>query len=154
MPDYSDYNSRKSGKYSNIWTNTGKCVFCDLKDKYIIAKNADAVLTVNLFPYIDGHLLVIPKRHVEDFLELSASEWAKMRDLTDLGVRLIRKELGIKEVWLLFRAPNGFKAQKTVPHCHMLVLPYKKGIVNWNYQDITISPIELAKRLRDAQTSN
>lgn len=154
MPDYSDFNARKTGRYGDIWTHTGKCVFCDLKDKYIIAKNASAVLTVNLFPYIDGSLLVIPINHVEDFLEVDPKVWADMRDLAELGIKLLRKELGIEEIWLLFRAPNGFKAQKTVPHCHMLVLPYKKEIVNWNYQEITIPPIELAERLRNAQNSN
>lgn len=154
MPDYSDYNARKNGKYADIWTKTGKCVFCDLKDKYIIAKNASAVLTVNIFPYIDGHLLVIPIRHVEDFLEVTPDEWSHMRDMAELGTKLLRCELGIEELWLLFRAPGGFRAQKTVPHCHMLVLPYKKEIVNWNYQEITIPPIELAERLRNAKISD
>jgi len=150
MPDYSDYNARKNGKYKDIWTSTGKCVFCDLKDKYIIRREKEAVLTVNIFPYIDGHMLVIPTRHVEDFLEIDKHEWAVMRDLAEVGIKLLRKELHLEEVWILIRAPGGLKAQKTVAHSHMLLLPHKKELVSWNYQEITISPIELAERFRKA----
>ena len=28
--------ARISGRYEDIWQSVGKCVFCDLKDKYII----------------------------------------------------------------------------------------------------------------------
>lgn len=146
--DYSNYNARKEGKYGDIWPNTGKCVFCDLRKKYLIHETDKAVLTVNLFPYIDGHLLVIPKRHVEDYLDLDKSEWEDMYGLAQLGIKLLRSRLGIEELWFLLRAPGGLKAQKTVPHLHMLILPYKEGIVSWHFQKITFPPLELAALLR------
>lgn len=147
--DYSNYNARKDGKYEKIWQSTGKCVFCDLKDKYIIKETEKAVLTVNLFPYIDGHLLVIPKRHVELFSKIEKEEWEDIKNLADTGIRLLREVLGIEEVWVVHRAPGGHKANKTVAHTHMLLTPYKKGLVDWHYQEITISPLDLANKLRD-----
>jgi len=33
-------------------------------------------------------------------------------------------------------------------------MPYTDGIMKWNYQEITIPPIELAERLRNAKISN
>ena len=147
--DYSDYNARKNGTYSRVWINTGKCVFCDLREKYIIAKNERAVLTVNIFPYIDGHMLVIPKRHVEDFLEITTDEWGDMQQMAKLGINLLKKsDLMLNETWILFRAPKSFSAGKTVAHSHMLILPYKQELVNWNYQEITLPPLELAEKLR------
>lgn len=151
MLDYSNFNARKAGKYDDIWTNTGKCVFCDLKDKFIIAKNANAVLTVNLFPYIDGHLLVIPIKHVEDFLEVTPKVWSDMRNLAELGVNLLRKELDVDEIWLNYKTSKGFSAGKSVSHGHLGVMPYKDGIMVWNYQDIKIPPVELAERLRASE---
>ncbi len=146
--DYSDFNARKNGSYSKIWTNTGKCVFCDLREKYIITTNERAVLTVNIFPYINGHLLIVPKRHVEDFLEITNEEWADMHELAQIGVTLLRNVLNIEEVWIIQRAPHGFKAAKTVAHAHMLLMPYEKELINWNFQEITLPPMELAKELR------
>ncbi|PJC23329.1 hypothetical protein CO058_04155 [candidate division WWE3 bacterium CG_4_9_14_0_2_um_filter_35_11] len=154
MPDYSDYHARKNGSYGDIWTKTGRCVFCDLKDKYIIAKNADAVLTVNLFPYIDGNLLVIPKTHVEGFLDISPKVWGSMRNLTELGIRLLQNELKIGEIWLNYKTSRGLTSGKSVSHGHLVIMPYTDGIMKWNYQEITIPPIELAERLRNAKISN
>ena len=151
MLDYSNFNARKAGKYGDIWTNTGKCVFCDLKDKFIIAKNANAALTVNLFPYIDGGLLVIPKKHVEDFLEITPKAWSDMRNLAELGIKLLRKELEVGDIWLNYKTSKGFSAGKSVSHGHLGVMPYKDGIMSWNYQDITISPLDLGERLRNSK---
>lgn len=147
--DYTDYNARKKGTYGDIWTNTGKCVFCDLREKYIITENDKAVLTVNLFPYIDGHLMVIPKRHIESFENIDIDEWTAMQELAKVGIKLLREVLNIHEVWVLQRAPEGFKANKSVPHSHMFLLPYSKDLNTWHFQDIKIAPIDLAKRLRE-----
>ncbi len=146
--NYKDYNARKKGTYSEIWPNTGKCVFCDLREKYIITSNESAVLTVNLFPYIDGHLLVIPKRHVEDFWEITQKEWGEMQELAQRGIELLRKTLNLEEIWIVLRAPGGFKASKTVAHAHMLLIPYKDGLITWHFQEISMPPIELAEKLR------
>jgi diadenosine tetraphosphate (Ap4A) HIT family hydrolase len=148
--DYSDFNARTKGTYTNIWKNTGKCVFCDLRDKYIITQTDLAVLTVNIFPYINGHMLVIPKRHVEDFLEITPEEWIDMQKLSKLAIKLLKKsELAQNETWVLFRAPKSFGAGKTVPHSHMLILPFKPELINWNYQEITLAPIDLAAKMRE-----
>lgn len=148
--DYSDYNARYKGTYSSIWTSTGKCVFCDLRDKYIIDSNKGAVLTVNIFPYINGHLLVIPKKHIESFLKIDNDTWHDMHEMAKLGVKLLKKEMKIKDIHLILRASHGNGGDKSVPHAHMLILPYEDGLIEWHYKEITVPPIDLAKRLRSA----
>jgi diadenosine tetraphosphate (Ap4A) HIT family hydrolase len=148
MPDYSDYNSRTYGDYAKIWTATGKCVFCDLRDKYIVAEKNGVVLTVNIFPYINGHLLIIPRRHIEDLDEMTQQEWADIKELSQLGKKLLRKSLGIKSVWLLYRMAQGFKAQKTVAHAHAHLIPYSDKLFKWEFQEITMAPLDLAAELR------
>ena len=63
MPKKSDQEykrqARTKGHYEKIWQNTGKCVFCDLKDKYVLLEENGIVLTINLSPYIDGQLMAI-----------------------------------------------------------------------------------------------
>lgn len=147
-PDYSNYNARSTDDYEKIWTSTGKCVFCDLKEKYIIAEHKNVVLTVNLFPYIDGHLVVIPRRHFEKFSEIKSSEWAAIEKLAKIGNKLLEKVLKMKETWLIFRTPDAFKAAKSVRHAHIHIIPYFKGLDISSYQEIKIPPVELAEKLR------
>ena len=67
--------ARTTGKYDDIWQSTGKCVFCDLRDKYVIYEENGVVLTIVLFAYIDGHCMIIPRRHVRSVKELTPVEW-------------------------------------------------------------------------------
>ena len=144
-------NARLDGDYWKIAgkVNEEKCVFCDLKDKYIIKREKDLVLTVNLFPYIDGQLLIVPIRHVENFSQLNINEIKQNFDLTKLGMRLLRQEIKVRGIWVILRDGNlGSQSGKTVKHLHWNIMPYEEGINTWHYQKITIPPIDLADKLR------
>lgn len=138
--------ARRQGKYDEIAANVGKCVFCDLREKYIITREKGLVLTVNVFPYINGHLLIVPERHIENYLKLTKDEMVVYHRLARKGITLLREKLKVDGVWLLLR--DGQLAEKTVKHLHWQVMPYTNGLVNWHYQKIDISPEELAKKLR------
>ncbi len=147
--DFKDYNARVNGTYSSIWINTGKCVFCDLKEKYIIDECDGVVLTVALFPYINGHLLIIPRRHVESYEKLNKTEWYAIRKLINMGISLLkRSKVGYNDYWFMYRIPEGFNAGKTVNHTHGHILPYDMNLHSFNYQFITYAPIDLASDLR------
>jgi len=149
MPDYSNYNSRTYGDYAKVWQSTGKCVFCDLKDKYIIMEKDGVVLTVNIFPYINGHLLIIPRRHFEDFDEATQKEWSAVKKLSEIGKYLLQNSLKVQSVWFLHRMGKGFKAQKTVAHAHAHLIPFDEKLFKWEFQEITTAPIYLASKLRE-----
>ena len=149
MPDYSNYNARTYEKYGEIWRNTGKCVFCDLREKYIVNEVDNVVLTVNLFPYIVGHLLIIPRRHIEAFSEVSDKEFIAIRKLAVYGENLLKEKLEIEQVWFMFRMNGGFSGQKTVPHVHAHLIPFNANLFKWKYQYIDVSPEDLAKKLRN-----
>ncbi len=134
--------------YEEAWKEAGKCVFCDLRDKYIIAEKNKIILAVNLYQYIDGHLLIIPRRHFEDFLETTADEWETMLHLAKLGIERLRARIGIEEVLFLDRAPGGFAAGKTVKHAHAHLIPFSKELFKWKSQEVSIHPEVLAKKLR------
>jgi len=44
--------------YENLCKGLTKCPLCDLRKKYIISEGRKMVLTTNLYPYIDGHLMI------------------------------------------------------------------------------------------------
>ncbi|MCG2685748.1 adenylyltransferase/cytidyltransferase family protein [Candidatus Parcubacteria bacterium] len=132
--------------YENLCKGLTKCPLCDLRKKYIISEGQTMVLTANLYPYTDGHLMIVPRRHIEHFSELTSEEWSEARDLFTKAQRLLKEELGLESVWLLLR--EGNKSGKSVGHLHFHVMPYEKGLLEWNYQEIGLPPEELAERLR------
>ncbi|TAH36753.1 hypothetical protein EYC59_00190, partial [Candidatus Saccharibacteria bacterium] len=83
--------ARTGGYYGKIWTTVGKCVFCDLRDKYIVHEENGIVLTVPLFAYIDGNLMIIPRRHIKSVKELTDSEWETVRKFMYIAKKIIRK---------------------------------------------------------------
>lgn len=139
-------NARRDGEYENIASNVNKCVFCDLRKKYVVAEKSGVVLTVNLFPYNNGHLLVIPKRHIEDYRQVSDKEVIAYHNLAKDALKFLRSKLKVDGVWLLLR--DGMNSGKTVRHLHWQVIPYFEGLIEWNYQEIDLLPIDLAKMFK------
>ena len=59
-----------------------QCIFCNLgPDKEIIAENKLAVAFYDGFPVNPGHALIIPKRHVANYFDLSMDECVAMQAL-------------------------------------------------------------------------
>ena len=60
-------------------SQTNTCPFCNLNPKVeIISETATAVAFFDGYPVSKGHTLIIPKRHVADYFELSVHEQRAM----------------------------------------------------------------------------
>lgn len=103
-------------------SNEGKpCPFCTLPDGRVIDENDFAVLIRDGYPVSPGHSLVIPKRHVGSFFEVTAAERAALLDLLDKAKDLVEQDdtpagynIGIND---------GVAAGQTVPHLHIHLIP-------------------------------
>lgn len=135
--------ARTGGYYGDIWTTTGKCVFCDLREKYIFHEENGVVMTVALFAYIDGHFMVIPRRHVKSVKELTPEEWETMRKFFYIAKKLIRKAHGIKGMQIIQK--DGAEAQSTVEHLHFHCMPFDApDLAQWNYRKLKNTPLKNA----------
>lgn len=136
-------NARSSGAYSDIWQTRGKCVFCDLKDKYILMEENGIVLTINLYPYIDGQLMAIPRKHVSSPKELTERQWETLRKMNYVSKKIIRKTHKHKGMWTLIRE-GGISADMSVSdHLHMQFIPFDSSdLCNWNYRELKYTPLE------------
>jgi ATP adenylyltransferase len=62
--------------------DAGECVFCALSelepsvDSGVLWRDELSFVTLNAFPYGSGHLLVLPRRHVGQLVELSDQEYS------------------------------------------------------------------------------
>ncbi len=143
--------AREKGFYEKVLAEVakrGKCVFCDLKNKYLVEEKDGVVLTVALYPYIDGHLLIIPWRHIKSIQELTKTEWQAVFYLNKKGEEILRRKLGIKNFWFLLREGQGIKAGKTVDHLHFHLIPYDSKVIKMVDTKLTIKPIDMARKLR------
>lgn len=138
--------ARTGGYYGDIWTSVGKCVFCDLKDKYVFYEENGMVMTVALFAYIDGNAMIIPRRHVKSVKELTDEEWQTARKMMYIAKKLIRKVHGLKGMQYIIR-DGGIEAQSTVSdHLHIHCVPFDApDLSTWNYRKLKYTPLENAQ---------
>lgn len=144
--------ARTGGYYDKIWTTVGKCVFCDMRDKYIVHEENGIVLTVALFAYIDGNLMIVPRRHVKSVKELTEAEWETVRKLMYIAKKLIRKVHKMKGLQYIIR-DGGIEAQSTVSdHLHVHCIPFDApDLSTWNYRKLKYTPLENATLYRQQQ---
>ena len=102
------------------------CVFCNSEyDR--IAENEVAIAIFDAFPVNPGHALIIPKRHVADFFELSESE-------RNACFALVAE---VKSILDSMHKPDGYNiginvgkaAGQTVFHVHIHLIPRYTGDV-------------------------
>lgn len=144
--------ARTKGYYDKIWSSVGKCVFCDLRDKYLFYEENGVVMTVALYAYIDGNLMIVPRRHVKSIKELMPAEWETMRKMMYIAKKLVRKVHGIKGVQYLIR-DGGIEAQSTVSdHLHLHCIPFDAPDLSvWNYRELKYTPLENAELYKSQQ---
>jgi ATP adenylyltransferase len=74
-----------------------RCVFCfedgatpeELRSRLVVASTASTIVILNRYPFAAGHLLVIPKRHVDALEQLTDSEHQELfRVVRETVVRL------------------------------------------------------------------
>nr|AIA14280.1 HIT domain protein [uncultured bacterium] len=143
--------ARFTDQYGKIWTSVGTCVFCEPeRDKYNIYEEGGILLTINTFAYIDGPLMIIPRRHIKSVRELTSEEWEAVRKMMYLAKKLIRKVHDIRGLQFIIR-DGGIEAQSTVSdHLHIHGIPFDAPDLSvWNYRKLKYTPLENTKLYKD-----
>ena len=103
------------------------CIFCNLDKNQILFENELALAFFDAMPVSKGHTLIIPKRHSENYFELTKEEISAMFELS----------LKVKEYLDKEYHPDGYNVGfnvreaggQSVIHTHMHVIPRYKGDV-------------------------
>ena len=103
-----------------------ECPFCEIPRERIIAENDLAFAVPDGFPVTKGHTLIIPKRHVADYFDLTSEERAVLETLAH-GCRkeLIDNDTSIDGFNI--GANAGVSAGQTVFHVHIHLIPRRTG---------------------------
>jgi len=108
------------------------CIFCDAlgkKDDLTLYKGATTLVVMNKFPYINGHLLVAPVRHVAALDQLDPLEMKDLLLTVERAITILKQEMG----------PDGFNVGLNLgrvagagveEHLHFHIVPRWFGDVN------------------------
>ena len=115
---------------------TKACVFCKMlkekKDKknYIVERTKHSFTVLNIYPYNNGHVLILPKRHLDGLGKLTRVEREDLFDLLESTRKLLDKTMqpaGYNVGINLGRAAGaGFPG-----HLHIHIVPRWRGDVNF-----------------------
>lgn len=103
------------------------CVFCNISHERRVVENELCFAIRDGFPVSEGHTLIIPKRHVADYFDLTTEEVTAMQTM----MREVKGQLDEEFT------PDGYNvginvneaAGQTVFHVHMHLIPRYKGDV-------------------------
>ena len=108
------------------------CVFCkdSIRDHdLVLYEGKTAFVMMNRYPYITGHLMIIPVRHISKLEDMTSEEKKEMFDLTDTSVRVLKE--GMKPEGFNIGMNLGKAAGAGVDdHIHIHVVPRWNGDTN------------------------
>jgi len=101
----------------------GSCIFCDIIARrakgYILYEDEEAVAFLDLFPFTRGHLLVVPRHHVDRLTDFAEREYsAYLRAIANVCRRVDRLSKHYNVA-----ANQGSLAGQIVFHLHFHVIP-------------------------------
>ena len=111
------------------------CVFCrKLKEKkskenLILYQGETVFVIMNKYPYTNGHLMVVPKRHCLNLEQLDNNELKELFDLLKASVRVLKSSFH----------PHGFNIGMNIgktggageEHLHLHIVPRWAGDTNF-----------------------
>ena len=123
------------------------CIFCDALSQnaeLILYKGPDTLVMMNKFPYINGHLLVAPVRHLSGLNKLDKHEMGEILAMVDRSVEILKQVMN----------PDGFNVGLNLgkvagagveEHLHFHIVPRWFGDTNalTVFADVRVIPEHL-----------
>ena len=105
------------------------CLFCDSKKSGIAHENDLAYASYDSYPVSDHHCLIIPKRHIKDYFDMTNDELIACNDLLQMiKNEILEKDNNVKGFNIGTNA--GKIAGQSIMHCHIHLIPRREGDVD------------------------
>jgi len=117
--------------------SNGSCIFCDAVEKditdmsnLVVHKSKNTFVILNLYPYNNGHLMIVPKRHISKIESLTEEEAHELMD------EIMSAEKVLKKIY----SPQGFNVGANLgraggagieEHIHFHIVPRWNGDTNF-----------------------
>ena len=104
------------------------CLFCNSKVSGVLYENELAYASYDTYPVSEYHCLIIPKRHVIDYFDLTNDELIACNNLIKkVKEETLNKDKSVKAFNIGTNA--GKMAGQSIMHCHIHLIPRRKGDV-------------------------
>jgi len=112
------------------------CIFCDKpkqdrdRESLILHRGAGCFVIMNFYPYNNGHLMIVPYRHIADLAALTAAEQSEMMTLLGRCTTILTQQM----------RPHGFNIGMNLgrtagagidDHLHFHIVPRWNGDTNF-----------------------
>lgn len=117
-------------QYKRAYHQKGYCDFCDprvIKDQQVRSLESELwqVLACK-FPYMNGNLMLVPKRHITQTDKITAEEWSELQKILTQTQKLLGRIFKTKSFNLAMNL--GTHSGGTIPHLHLMIVPRPKKI--------------------------
>jgi ATP adenylyltransferase len=113
------------------------CIFCDAQNETIendeslvVYRGRNCFIVLNLYPYNNGHLMIVPNKHINDVRELSNNDFTEIQILINAAVTALENEM----------KPQGYNVGVNMgkaagagidSHLHFHIVPRWNGDTNF-----------------------
>ena len=115
-----------------------KCILCTIpkeseekdKDNLLIYRGKKAYILMNRYPYNNGHLMIVPYRHVKSIIDLDDDEILEMHSIMKMAIEALDRTMH----------PHGFNIGSNIgttagagieDHFHIHIVPRWLGDTNF-----------------------
>ena len=105
------------------------CLFCNINSKDLVFDNEHAFVSYDTYPVSKFHSLIVPKRHIINYFDLSNEELLACNDL----IKKIKKKIQTEDKTVdgfNIGSNSGKVAGQSIMHCHIHLIPRRKGDVS------------------------
>ena len=104
------------------------CLFCNTEESGFTTHNELAYASYDTYPVSKDHCLIIPKRHIKNYFDLTNDELIACDEL----IKTVKEEILIKD-----QTVKGFNlgtnigkvSGQSILHCHFHLIPRREGDV-------------------------
>ena len=104
------------------------CLFCNTKESGIVYENDLAYASYDTYPVSEHHCLIIPKRHIKDYFDLTNEELVACNNIIKIvKTEIVNKDKKVKGFNL--GTNIGKVSGQSILHCHFHLIPRREGDV-------------------------
>ena len=104
------------------------CIFCKIRKEELQFENQLAYSSIDSYPVSQFHSLIVPKRHVETYFELTEDEIQACNELIlKTKEKILKQDSTVKGFNI--GTNLGKTAGQSIMHCHIHLIPRREGDV-------------------------
>ena len=104
------------------------CIFCKIRKEEFQFENQLGYSSIDGYPVSEFHSLIVPKRHVVSYFELTSEEIQACNELIlKTKEKILKQDSSVKGFNIGTNA--GKVAGQSIMHCHIHLIPRREGDV-------------------------